>query len=393
VGPVERAVRTKLREGEELLTPGQGRPFVVHRIRTDGIVLLLGEGRWRTLVPWEALEGVPDLLNGRGWVRTSGGFTVDRDATTLSGYLKQYVNRETANWVAVVLAAAGILELDRARPITARLRGSWEVRRLVDAAAEPTDGSSHTGWAEVSAESPVEPVGLIAEAGTHASARRADTARSDVEGSLELERNVEHYLRSRNPTGRYSSFDYCFNYFQSANEAQELDGLTEGGRMEVSCLQLAFYLASWGMLRGSSALLKRSVKHYEPAIRALVTMPAELWNVDADLCGDRADVVLGAARQLRSAFPDGASDILVTKVMLGVFGCVPAFDTYFKRGFGVSSFNRQSLRKVQDFYEQNATEIESHRVATLDFATGASTTRRYPRAKIIDMHFFIAGVS
>jgi hypothetical protein len=62
VGPVERAVRTKLREGEELLTPGQGRPFVVHRIRTDGIVLLLGDGRWRTLVPWEALEGVPDLL-------------------------------------------------------------------------------------------------------------------------------------------------------------------------------------------------------------------------------------------------------------------------------------------------------------------------------------------
>lgn len=29
-----------------------------------------------------------------------------------------------------------------------------------------------------------------------------------------------------------------------------------------------------------------------------------------------------------------ASDVLVTKIMLGVFGCVPAFDRYIKDGFG-----------------------------------------------------------
>ena len=32
----------------------------------------------------------------------------------------------------------------------------------------------------------------------------------------------------------------------------------------------------------------------------------------------------------------GMSDVLVTKVMLGVFGNVPAFNTYFKAGAGVS---------------------------------------------------------
>lgn len=111
--PVERAVRASLREGEELLTPGQGKPFQVHRMDGRGLVLLLGKGRWETRIPWDALEGVPDLLRGRGWIRTSGSFAPESDTTTLSGYLKQFVYRETANWVAVVLDKAGVIELDR----------------------------------------------------------------------------------------------------------------------------------------------------------------------------------------------------------------------------------------------------------------------------------------
>ena len=121
MGPVERAVRANLREGEELQTPGQGKPFWVHRIDGRGLVLLLGKGRWETPISWEALEGIPNLLRGRGWVRTTGSFAPEPDTTTLSGYLKQFVYRETANWVAVVLDKAGVIELDRSRPLSARL--------------------------------------------------------------------------------------------------------------------------------------------------------------------------------------------------------------------------------------------------------------------------------
>lgn len=35
--------------------------------------------------------------------------------------------------------------------------------------------------------------------------------------------------------------------------------------------------------------------------------------------------------------------------------------------------------------------IERYRVPTLDFDSGAETDRRYPRAKVIDMIFFIEG--
>jgi hypothetical protein len=85
------------------------------------IVLLLGRGRWRTPIPWDALEGLADLLRGRSWVPTSGAYEHDADVTSPSGYLNQFVYCETSNWVMVVLEHAGVVELDRRRPITARL--------------------------------------------------------------------------------------------------------------------------------------------------------------------------------------------------------------------------------------------------------------------------------
>src|SRR5216117_2204852 len=78
--------------------------------------------------------------------------------------------------------------------------------------------------------------------------------------------------------------------------------------------------------------------------------------------------------------------------MLGVFGCVPAFDAYFRKGFGVSTLGRKSLRKIARFNEDHAEAIETHRVPTLDFASGAETARRYTRAKVIDMIFFVEKV-
>jgi hypothetical protein len=35
-----------------------------------------------------------------------------------------------------------------------------------------------------------------------------------------------------------------------------------------------------------------------------------------------------------------ASDTLVTKTMQGVFGCVPAFDRYFRIGFGCQTLTK-----------------------------------------------------
>ncbi len=75
-------------------------------------------------------------------------------------------------------------------------------------------------------------------------------------------RAVGRYLSDRDPGARYASFDYCFNHFQEHRTAVAEWGEPAG--MEVSCLHLGFYLASWGMLRGSAELLQRSVRHLVP---------------------------------------------------------------------------------------------------------------------------------
>jgi hypothetical protein len=209
---------------------------------------------------------------------------------------------------------------------------------------------------------------------------------------MDIEANLATYLAARTPTDRYASFDYCFNYFQSHLEDGRVSALVAGPGLQFSCLHLGFYLASWGMLRGSTVLLRRSLKHLVPAIQVIATSPREVWVADAnDYSDDSCKLILDVSRRLRAAFPEGASDTLVTKIMLGVFGCVPAFDTNFRNGFGVSTFGLGALRRVGHYYEENAEVIERHRVPTLDFDTGASTARIYSRAKVIDMIFFVEG--
>lgn len=209
---------------------------------------------------------------------------------------------------------------------------------------------------------------------------------------MDIEANIEKYLAERQPTDRYASFDYCFNHFQSHREQGGVAALAQGPEMQLSCLQLGFYLASWGMYRGSTALLKRSLKQLAPVVDVIADSPRGVWKADADDYSDRVCAeLLDLAGQLRRALPKGASDILVTKIMLGVFGCVPALDTNFTNGSGLRTLNRSSLQWLAHFYQANRDVIDRHRIPTLDFDTGTPTRRLYSRAKVIDMIFFVEG--
>lgn len=176
---------------------------------------------------------------------------------------------------------------------------------------------------------------------------------------MDIEGNVRAYLGGREPGARYTSFDYCFNYFQAHREQGRLPALVRGDALQLSCLHLGFYLASWGMLRGSSDLLQRSLRHLIPVIEVIANAPAEMWDMDAHRYGDGGcPVVFETGRQVKAALSNAASDTLVTKVMLGTFGAVPAFDAYFKRGLGVTTFGPKALRKIGEFYDANAEVIE-----------------------------------
>jgi hypothetical protein len=217
--------------------------------------------------------------------------------------------------------------------------------------------------------------------------------RSALTIEVDIDKNLAVYLGSRNPTGRYASFDYCFNHFQPHLEEGRIDDLRNGEALQLSCLHLGFYLASWGMLRGKAELLQRSVRAYAPAVEALVAAPALLWTLDVDGYDDTAiKELMTFANQLRPTLHDRASDVLVTKVLLGTMGCVPACDRYFNKGFHCSTFGPTALRRIGKFYRAHADAIEAGRERTLNFDSGKPTQRRYTRAKVIDMIFFVEGV-
>ena len=75
---------------------------------------------------------------------------------------------------------------------------------------------------------------------------------------VDLDANLTRFLGTSEPTLRHASFDY----FQSHRNNPA--ALVSHGGLETSCLLLGFNLASWGMLRGSSAMLWPSSKHLAP---------------------------------------------------------------------------------------------------------------------------------
>jgi len=218
---------------------------------------------------------------------------------------------------------------------------------------------------------------------------------------VDLDANLRRYLGGatssggRKPNERYTSFDYCYNYFQAFRESGEVSALATPTNVQVSCLQLGFYLASWGMLRGSAELLQKSARHLIPVVEVVARTDLSLWELDAH-CYTESNIerLCELASTIREAH-GGMSDILLTKIVLGVFGSVPAFDTNFRRGCRVAgivaTFGVRALRQIGAFYQDNASVIDGYRVPTLDFVSGGCTQRSYTRAKVIDMAFFIEG--
>lgn len=58
---------------------------------------------------------------------------------------------------------------------------------------------------------------------------------------------------------RVLSWDFCFEHFADLERVR--------GDRQASCMQLGYYLARWGMLRGSSYLFKNTnARHYLQAL-------------------------------------------------------------------------------------------------------------------------------
>ena len=81
---------------------------------------------------------------------------------------------------------------------------------------------------------------------------------------------------------------------------------------------------------------------------------------------------------------------LITKILMGTIGCVPAYDRYFIAGIknqkvATGSYNIKSILQLADFYERNESRLEPVRenMKVYDLP--------YPQMKMIDMGFWQIG--
>jgi hypothetical protein len=211
----------------------------------------------------------------------------------------------------------------------------------------------------------------------------------------DIETIVNKFLSKSNPDDRYTSFDYCYNYFRTKDLTKDI---------EKSCLTIGFYLASWGMFRGSSFLLQKSVKHFQSTIHYIAALENSVWKIDVNNYDEKnIQTIIKIYKDIKDRLIlNGNADLtLITKILLGVLGFVPAFDNYFCNTFrvisngqcGFRNVSSKSLIFIKRFYEANQQTIDklSRKTFTTDFETGNKTELNYPKAKIIDMYGFTVG--
>jgi hypothetical protein len=204
------------------------------------------------------------------------------------------------------------------------------------------------------------------------------------------------------PHHRLLSWDHAWEHWNSFSEVPE-------GDETLAALHLAFYLASWGMYRGSSDLLFRDFKALIPTVRLLKEEAAESeWE---DCMFSETDIsqlairLQNLAERLSNTLkeklvrPDKAevnvSDTLQSKILLNTLGCVPAFDTEVKGalrdilGTGYptgNGFDEQRLKPTISLARANAALVETGKVF-LENETG----RKYPLTKVLDLYLWHHG--
>lgn len=193
---------------------------------------------------------------------------------------------------------------------------------------------------------------------------------------------------------RYKSWDNCFKAFGLSVKDDRL------------ALELGFYLASWGMYRGSGGLLQKNHLIHKGAVDILFSDKSSNLRCDesneVDING--IDYILALKDELSKHYglirfnrgngktsQISPTDTLLSKVMLGTLGCVPAYDRYFidglrKNGMRWHRFNKESLLELFQFIDRNRKEIdEVQQIIREKFQC------HYPIMKIVDMYFWQIG--
>lgn len=193
---------------------------------------------------------------------------------------------------------------------------------------------------------------------------------------------------------RFKSWEHCYGYF-SGNQALN--------QVDICCLHLSFYLASWGMYRGSSFILWKDYRIHVKVVEKLLSN-IEFQDIDFTSVDDEVlQRIIELIFSIKNIYIENiksvngvtktvsVTDTLATKILLGCLGCTPAYDRYFIAGMKSCGINgskptKSNLASLVKFYISN---IEGFSKAQ-DFIHKQNGPY-YPPMKLLDMYFWEIG--
>ena len=201
-----------------------------------------------------------------------------------------------------------------------------------------------------------------------------------------------------NENGRSRSWEHCYRVFRDARTDPSPD-------YDYLSLHLAFYLASWGMYRGSCFILQKDYKVHTPIVEEI--LKPEYDCLFGLACADlRESEVQDSLEKLHKyiakhfrpirnevagrAVASSVSPVLITKILMGTLGCVPAYDRFFQDGVATykvttREYSLDSVLRLVDFYEEHNDRLEDARRGM------QCEDLTYPQMKLLDMGFWQVG--
>lgn len=198
------------------------------------------------------------------------------------------------------------------------------------------------------------------------------------------------------PNHSYLSWEHCYNFFST--DPQDYD---------LASLHLAFYLASWGMYRGSSFLRQKDYKVHRPIVEELLkpeykqirAISLDALDPASSGSGELISLIMKLVEWVKNCYPTyigherrhiNVTDTLATKILMGTLGCIPAYDRYFieglkAEGLSFSYLNRKNFAEMVGY-------CQKHRSTFLAAQQQISHDElNYPIMKVIDMYFWQIG--
>ena len=218
----------------------------------------------------------------------------------------------------------------------------------------------------------------------------------------------------QDPANRGRSWDRCYSFFQHYHQ---LDEPERRRNMELACLHLGFYLASWGMFRGSGPLIHKDYTIYEGVINILLEKQYDaLWHADyfqelltynspIEDNNQQVELIFQLDNQIREYFcglsiirnhltePEqaNATDTLITKVLMGTICCTPAYDTYFPAGLTTCGIERYGSFRMSSFIRLLNICRENNLWTTLQRQPIEHYRVVYPLMRVVDLYFWTKG--